>query len=194
MPTPYKFETIARTAGAGSGLTGFDNTPSINDSGLVSFVGNLNGEEDLFTGDGSNPITNLSSSFPFTNFSSGIEINNDNQIVTVDKTSGFSAVRLWNADIPGTSRRTVAIGKFPPDFVQFENIFPFPSINNRTFPESQVAFIATPIGQFPKAAIETFAGEKTYNEALFSGAISIPMLADNGRVVARDASKIIVHD
>ena len=191
MPTPYKFDIIASSE---NGLTGFDNTPSINDSGLISFVGNLNGEEDLFTGDASNPITNLSSSFPFTNFSSGIEINNDNQIVTVDKTSGFSAVRLWDADNPGSFRRTVAIGKFPPNFVQFENIFPFPSINNRTFPESQVAFIATPIGQFPKAAIETFAGEKTYNEALFLGTISIPMLADNGRVVARDASKIILHD
>ena len=51
MSNTYKFDTIARTANSGSGLTSFDNTPSINDFGLVSFVGKLNGTEELFTDD-----------------------------------------------------------------------------------------------------------------------------------------------
>ena len=200
MANTYKLETIAKTASGGSGLTSFDNTPSINDFGLVSFVGNSNGEEDLFTGDGFNSIVNISSSYSGTTFSSGVEINNDNQIVTIEKGGGFSVVRLWDADNPGFFRRTIALGKFPPQGVQFENIFPFPSINNTTPPESEdseVVFIATPIGEFPKVALETYVsvqGENTFFEGTPSNVISVPMLADDGRVVSRDNSQIKVFN
>jgi len=43
MSNTYQFDTIAKTAG--SSISGFDNTPSINDTGLVAFVGKVNGTE-----------------------------------------------------------------------------------------------------------------------------------------------------
>lgn len=168
MANTYKLETIARTASSGSGLTSFDTTPSINDFGLVSFVGNLNGEEDLFTGNASSPITNLSISFPFTNFSSGIEINNDNQIVAVDSGGGGKAIRLWDADNPGSYRKTIATAIFGNEFTQFDNIFPFASINNVTPPqseESEVVFNADPKGDNATSVglhtYKSFSGENT---------------------------------
>ena len=197
MSNTYSFDTIARTSGTAGGLTGFDNTPSINDFGLVSFVGKLNGSEELFVGDALNPITNLSTSPSFNgSFLSGIEINNDNQVVAVNS----GAIRLWDADNPGLPRKTIGTAIFGNEFTQFDYIYPFASINN-TKPspseeseESEVVFNADPKGNGSKVGLHTyksFSGENTYFEGALANSIGLPMLADNGRVVSKDNNSTI---
>ena len=61
----YSFDLIAKTndsVAAGGNLTGFGDTTSINDSGLVAFVGKFNTIQDLLVGNNST-IVNLSSAF-----------------------------------------------------------------------------------------------------------------------------------
>ena len=200
MSNIYKFDTIARTAGSGSGLTSFDTTPSINDFGLVAFVGKINGTEELFVGDNSNPIVNLSTNPQFTqSFSSGIEINNDNQIVAVNS----GAIRLWDADNPGSYRRTIDSAIFGNEFTDFDSISPFASINNVTPPQSEdseVVFNADPKDGISNTSVglhtyKLFGGENTYFEGPLANSIGIPMLADNGRVVSKvDNSTIRVFN
>ncbi|GAB4227578.1 MAG: hypothetical protein Kow0049_07860 [Stanieria sp.] len=155
----YLFDLIAKTGNSvasGGSLSGFETTPSINDSGLVAFVGKFGSPEDLLVGDGELLLNNLSSSYSGT-FRSGVEINNDNEVVAVDLSGSFSAIRLWDVNNPGSFSKTLGTGKYPPDFVDFENIFSFPELNNN-FSTDQVVFTATPKNQFPNVGLETFAG------------------------------------
>ena len=89
MSKNYSFDLIADTSGT---ISGFENTTSINDSGLVAAIGQFDSIEDLLVGDGETPVINLSSQYSG-RFSSGIEINNNNKIVARDG-GGFSAIRL----------------------------------------------------------------------------------------------------
>jgi hypothetical protein len=57
-PTPfYTFNVIAQKGQAG--LTGIGNNVSINDQGIVAFVGQLASGEGLFVGDGSDDPRNI---------------------------------------------------------------------------------------------------------------------------------------
>ena len=197
MANIYRLETIAKTE---NGLTSFDNTPSINDDGLIAFVGKIDGTEELFVGDNLNPNVNLSTNPQFgASFFPGIEINNDNQIVAVNS----GAIRLWDADNPGLYRRTIATAIFGNEFSDFDNIFPFASINNVTFPqseESEVVFNADPKDGISNTSVglhtyKLFGGENTYFEGPLANSIGIPMLADDGRVVSKvDNSTIRVFN
>ena len=123
----YSFDLIADTSGA---ISGFENTTSINDSGLVATIGQFNSIEDLLVGDGENPIVNLSNQFSG-RFSSGIEINNDNKIVARDSAT-FSAIRLWDVNAPGNFSKNIATGGFGNEFLDFETTFPFPQLSNNS--------------------------------------------------------------
>lgn len=194
--TDYSFDTIFRTASGGSGLTGFENKTSINDSGKVAVVGKFGLSEDILVGDAVNPVINLSNGSR-SKFSSPVQINNDDQVVAIDLASGpnfssLSAIRLWDTNNPGSSRRNIATGNTNRSTEDFENIFPIVSLNNQ-FPEDQVAFLADPVGS-DNTALETFAGDnqigREYNE-LVQGDFR-PMLADDGRVVVGDSSNSLV--
>jgi hypothetical protein len=193
----YLFDLIAKTGNSvasGGSLSGFETTPSINDSGLVAFVGKFGSPEDLLVGDGELLLNNLSSSYSGT-FRSGVEINNDNEVVAVDLSGSFSAIRLWDVNNPGSFSKTLGTGKYPPDFVDFENIFSFPELNNN-FSTDQVVFTATPKNQFPNVGLETFAGGgfggRTYNQIILTNGTSRPAIADNGTVAIKDLGEKIV--
>jgi hypothetical protein len=198
----YLFDLIAQTGGNvpfTGDLTDFENTVSINDFGLVAFIGKFGFPEDLLVGDGKSSILNLSSSYSGT-FRSGVEINNDNKVVAVDSSSGLSAIRLWSANLPGSFLRNLGIAQFPTsNSVDFEGIFPFPRLNNNSL-EDQAVFLATPKGQFPNVGLETFAGSdvlgnRSYNEIILSNGTSRPAIADDGTVVVKDlGERILLYD
>lgn len=193
MSKNYSFDLIAQTEGS---LTGFENTPSINNSGKVAFIGEFGFVEDLLVGDGETAVTNLSSSHSGT-FRSGVEINEGNEVVAVDSGGGLSAIRLWDVSNPGSFSKTLGTGKYPPNSVDFEGIFPFPTLNNTE--DDEVAFLATPKNQFPNVGLETFAGagfgNRTYNEVILTNSTSRPAIADNSTVVIKDlGEKIVLYD
>lgn len=204
MANKYLYKTVAKTSDSvtsGGSLTGFADTTSLNDSGLVAFIGKIGSIQDLLVGDGSNPNRNLSSNYNYNSiFASGIEINNNNQVVAVDRGDGFSAIRLWDANNPGSFSKNIGTAKYPPDFVDFENIFPFPSLNNKS-PQGQVVFAVTPKGAFPNIALATLASDlglfgRSYNQVnLASNGGVKPAISDNGLIVTRDLNlKIILQD
>jgi hypothetical protein len=148
------YELIAKTGDNITGLgnvTGFGNSPSINDDnlGLIAFVGQSNSTTDLLVENGIGHITNLSVAYP-NSFSSSVQINNQNQVVARDTLGVGSAIRVWDFNNPG-SFQVIGTGAFSADFYDFENTFPFPSLNNN----GQAVFLATPKGQFPLIALET---------------------------------------
>lgn len=189
----YKFDLIVDTSGA---ISGFENTTSINDLGLVAAIGKFNSIEDLLVGDGETPVVNLSSQYSG-KFSSGIEINNDNKVVARDG-GGFSAIRLWDVNAPGSFSKNIATGGFGNSFLDFENILPFPRLNNNSEAD-QVAFLADPKGGSIETALVTYAGEgfngRNHNEIILSNSIARPAIADDGTVVIKDlGERIVAYD
>ncbi|MBE9105794.1 hypothetical protein IQ229_12810, partial [Nostoc cf. edaphicum LEGE 07299] len=205
MSNKYLRKLVAKTTdtvGSVGNITGFVDTVSINDSGLVAFIGKFGSIQDLLVRDGSNQIKNLSSNFSTnSSFASGVEINNNNQVIAIDRGSGFSAIRLWDANNPGSFSTNLGTARFPSDNVDFENILSFPSLNNKS-PVGQAVFAVTPKGEFPNIALATLAsdsglfGGRTYNQAILaSNSGVIPAISDSGLIVARDFStKIILQD
>ena len=190
----YLFDLITKTGNSipsGSNLTGLGNTPSINDFGLVAFVGEFDSGTDLLAEDALGNVVNLSGSYSL-NFSNQVEINNNNQVVARDSVSGLQAIRIWDVGLP-SSYRVAATGGFPADGLDFEWIYLFPSINN----SDQVVFVADPKdgGAFNTAlATPSFVGSENYNEAIVPSALIKPAIADNGTVVARESNSIRLND
>ena len=193
MSNNYLFDLIADTSGA---ISGFENTTSINDSGLVAAIAQSDSLEDLLVGDGETPVINLSNQYSG-RFSSGIEINNDNKVVARDG-GGFSAIRLWDVNAPGSFSKTIATGAFGNEFVDFENTLSFPQLSNNS-ESDKVAFLADPKGGSIETALVTFAGEgfsgRDYNEIILSNSIAKPDIADDATVVIKDlGERIVVYD
>jgi hypothetical protein len=104
----YNYDVIAKT---GQGISGILPEASINDAGKVAFVGQYQDAnqnpagEGVFVGDGNSlkdiSFTNLPAS-PNRSYGAGVQINNSNDIATVDRYSfgGTTQWRLrtWNAD------------------------------------------------------------------------------------------------
>jgi len=89
----YKFDIVAQSGQ--TGLVGIEDNPSINDTGLVAFVGKLDEDsniEDIFVGDGSGPPRRISTFDR--NFSRAVQINNNNQVAARDSEGFESMVRL----------------------------------------------------------------------------------------------------
>ncbi|GAB4241457.1 MAG: hypothetical protein Kow0049_30130 [Stanieria sp.] len=174
-------------------MTGFGDSPSINDLGNIAFVGKSGFATDLLVDNGLGHITNLSVPYPNI-FSKALQINNQNKVVARDSSGGGSAIRVWDFN-SSTNYEVVATGSYPADFYDFENILPFPSLNNN----GQAIFLADPKG-FGNTALETLSGtnifgKRTYNEAIPATGVLQPMIADNGVSVVRDPiSKIVIQD
>lgn len=176
-------------------VTGFGDSPSINDDlGKVAFVGQSGSTTDLLVENGMGQITNLSST-DSNRFSSSVQINNQNQVIAKDTLGVGSAIRVWDVNNP-SSFEVFGTGAFPSDLFNFENVFPFPSLNNNGL----AVFLATPKGQFPFIALATLKGvdflnRRTYNEGLLATGNARPMIADNGNIVVRDpSSSITLYD
>jgi Ca2+-binding RTX toxin-like protein len=190
------YELIAKTGDSitslGS-LTGFGDSPSINDLGNIAFVGKSGSATDLLVSNVLGNITNLS--VPYSNtFSKAVQINNQGKVVARDSLGGPSAVRVWDYNSP-TNYEVLGTGNYPADFYDFENILPFPSLNNN----GQAVFLADP-KEFGNTALETLSGtnifgKRTYNQAIPATGVLYPMIADNGVSVVRDPiDKIVIQD
>ena len=163
---------------------------------MVAAIGQFDSIEDLLVEDGETPVVNLSNQYSG-RFSSGIEINNDNKIVARDS-AGFSAIRLWDVNAPGSFSKNIATGGFGNSFLDFENTLPFPRLSNNS-ESDRVAFLADPKGGSIETALVTFAGEgfngRNYNEIILSNSIAKPAIADDGTVVIKDlGERIVVYD
>ena len=105
---------------AGVGVTGFEASASINDSGQVAYVSHLDIGQAIFVGDGSS-LANVTPGFqsePRT-FRSGLEINNRGQVAAVDRTTlpgsnGFR-LRLWEPNGDNTILARASVPRFPGD-------------------------------------------------------------------------------
>jgi Ca2+-binding RTX toxin-like protein len=199
------FDVIATTNGS---LTGFGNTVSINDSGLVALIGKYGTVQDLLVGDGTSPLKNLSSNFDLnTSFALGVEINNNNEVVAVDRQSnGISGVRLWDADQPGTFTKNIATSKFlatntfQDRDIDFDTIYPFPGLNNKSS-EGQPIFAVVAKGESPKVSLATptyttdLFGARVFKKAIMATGQVKAAIADDGTIVVRDPlSKIVLQD
>jgi hypothetical protein len=174
-----QYELIAKTGNnitsLGS-LTGFGDSPSINDLGNIAFVGQSNSASDLLVANDLGNITNFS--VPYSNtFSKAVQINNQDKVVARDSLGGGSAIRVWDFNNP-TSYQVFATGAYPSSGYNFENILPFPSLNNN----DQAVFLEDPIGS-SNTAIATLRGtnafgSRTYNQLIPATSLVRPMIAD----------------
>src|SRR6185312_11241295 len=98
----YDLTTLASTAGGV--FTSFGDLPSINDQGVVAFVGNTNSGNGIWTAGLSGTLTDVTATFAANNdgrtYGRGVAINDSGQIVARDQVGTDFYVREWNADQP----------------------------------------------------------------------------------------------
>jgi hypothetical protein len=133
----YKFDIVAKTGG---GFQSLGDNPSINDRGLVAFVGTTLNDIDIYTGNPDGSLTDVTGALrSASNTTRSVQINNLNQIVTQDfRLSGgsaISAIRVWDANNPGNFRNVAA------NVSNNFQIFSQPSINNKVTPGVDSSFI-----------------------------------------------------
>ncbi len=127
----YKIEVLAQTGQTtttGTALTQIDPYPSINDSGMMAFLGTVAAGTSIFTADGSgDPILLAFSPIASRNYGSGIQINNAGQVVAEDQNGGNYFVRVWG---PAVSSNVVVANGGSSSSDQFSGLSGFPSMNN----------------------------------------------------------------
>lgn len=184
---PFYFYTVIAKTGD-SGITTIDDQPSINDAGMVAFVGRRGTITDVFAGNGTNFIDVTGPTGVAANTSRQVQINNSNIIVTHDlRISGgnvISGVRLRDANNPGTTLGTnfanvvTTSGSF---FDFFDSVFTPPSINNNVSlsNKSDVAFPAL------RGSTRVLATPSliTFNTTSTGSSYARPMIADTGDIV-----------
>lgn len=208
----FSYEIIAKTGD--SSLTGMGDGPSINDMGVVAFVGQLPGGEAVFVGDQQSPLTNITPSFVSSTRAFGrfVQINNFNKVVARDRLSGAplrSLVRVW--DVNSFAFSTIARGGGTSDI--YDSVLAAPSLNNNeTLLEDNAAAGGNNDGIcdiaeacIPQVTFSAFIGvsnflatpQKTpvslsdsglYSQILIDEATVRPMIADTGAIVARIGS------
>jgi hypothetical protein len=161
--------------------------PSINDHGMVAFVGQLSGHEGIFVGDGSSASRNITPTFSGQTgrfFGHAVQINNLTNVVAYDRLNGtppLTFLRVWNAsgNIVDSSTQ-IARGSSLPGY-DFDLIYEYPSINNF----GQVVFSADPTNSANTTVLAT-PGASAFNMAFFSGNVVFkPLIADSGRFAVR---------
>src|SRR5579883_3186057 len=97
----YNLIPLASTA---RGFTSFGDLPSINDQGVVAFVGNTDSGNGIWTVAPSGVLTNVTPAFTANNdgrtYGRGVAINDSGQIIARDQINSEFYVREWNADQP----------------------------------------------------------------------------------------------
>ncbi len=210
-PNLYSYNVLARTGSPISGGTpiSFEDGVSINDDGVVGFVGRFGGGvEDLLIGDtetiGSTGATirNLTPAFSGS-FSRAVQINNRNEVIGQNPGGSGSAVRVWAGNVTaGTNFATIATAAFPADnLYDFENTFAFPSINNIDDSRNVVFEADPPDGSTNPFVLVTsgFQAPATdpleFKQKTLLSQVIRPLIADTGEVLVRDpASQIILYD
>ncbi len=176
----YRFDVIAKTGDAD--IRGIGDGVSINDSGMVAFVGQLLNGTGLFVGDGSTAPININPGFsrnPDRLFTPAVQINNARKVVARDRVSGsppLSYVRIWDALTPDAYTLIATGGKAEDPF---DTVYTHPSMNNA----SQVVFSALD-NVTDKLATPSAAG---FHSVPLAAPLR-PLVADTGSIVVRAAN------
>lgn len=176
----YKFEVIAKTGQAG--ITGIQDSPSINDFGLVAFSGSLAGGTSIFVADGTADPKNITPGFvsPNRSFSRSVKINNNYQVLSQELVTGpLTLIRLWDGTKTNTFTTLVRGQSGKPPGYDYDAVFSFPSVNNN----NQVVFSALD-GAQSLLVTKSLIG---YDEVPFSGLVR-PMIADDGHIIVKIGS------
>ena len=210
----YKFEVMAQAPSTiplatPVYLTGFGNQPSINEFGMVAFVGqtsvapasSANSSDGLFMNNGVGAPT-YATEFPnFFNakrsFDSAVQISNINQIVARDTIPGSpppSYIRVWDGNHPAgipcptvptvlcINETDIAIGTGTS--THFSSVLTQPAINGSS--PSQVVFSA--LDPSTNAILVTPNGSSSYNTTKVDNIPLRPMIDDAGNIVTRKGS------
>jgi len=130
VPIPgkfYEYYLVASTTGGQFSALG---APSINDYGLLAFMGQTSIGQTIWTGDGNSHALvdiNPGSGNPGTvTFDPQMQINTNNTVIARDEISGTSSnIRIWNANATDSFTYLARAGAGQP----FNATFPAPSIN-----------------------------------------------------------------
>jgi uncharacterized repeat protein (TIGR01451 family) len=184
----YRFDVVA-AAGQG-GLTDVQQSPSINDNGVVAFTGVTATGNGIYVSDVSGAtLRNLTSNFTAPNrvFTPSPQINNSNQVVgherLTDATGLHHLLRRWDGNPTNPQTPTIIAGANFTGFNDFSTIYPFAGMNNN----NEAAFNAEELVG-PQANQELVTGIRPNLTKLplpNAAAALRPMVGDNSRVVVR---------
>lgn len=176
----YKFDVIAASNEAP--LTIVFAAPSINDNGVVSFIGQTNGaQNNVFISTALGTYSSINA--PGTNnvLEGNCQINNSKQIAVVERVGAQRLLRIWDGNTTDTS--IVAAGSTA-GFNDFAQIFPNPSVNNSPNNNRQLAFSGQQRITFTNLLITGLRTDPSFNQTSLPFFL-YPMLADNGTLVVR---------
>ena len=184
----YRFDVVA-AAGQG-GFTDVQQSPSINDNGVVAFAGVTTSGNGIYVSDmsGATP-RNLTSNFTAPNrvFTPSPQINNSNQVVAHERLTDAQGLhhllRRWDGSLTNPQTPVIIAGANFLGFNDFNFIYPFAGINNN----NDAAFNAQEVVG-PQANEELVTGIRpNFNKLPLPNAASAlrPMVSDNSRVLVR---------
>ena len=183
----YKFEVMAQTGQVTSAgtLTGFGTQPSVNENGVVAFVGQIGASNfsGVFANAGVGSPTWISTGFGSSGrtFDSAVQINDLNQIIARDSIPGSpppSLLRIWDGNNPG-NWTLVARGGNATD--PFASVFTQPAINF----SSEFVFSACDQNCDTLLATPSFILVPPFNEVYLNTPLR-PMIDDHGNVVTQN--------
>ncbi|SEO08290.1 Peptidase_C39 like family protein [Duganella sp. CF517] len=213
LAADYSYEVISKTGD--QGLLSFGDAPSINDAGMVAFIGRLAAGDGVFVNSGAGGrLENLAAGFAGANrtFGRAVQLNNHGVVIARDQVSGApptSLIRFWQAHelAPATSV-VLARGGGNPN-AAFDSVLSHPTLNNAVKVESR----GDPGGNndgicdageacIEQAAFSAFTDTTNFLATLGKTPLGLtdkgsfptttvstlpvrPVLSDNGRLIAR---------
>lgn len=180
----YKMDIVA--AVGQQSLVDLFGSPSINNKGIVSFVGTTSNAAggQIFASNVPGPFRSISFSAAF---SGNVQINNADQVVTLNTvlstTPPRNYLRRWDANATNSSV-IIATAREPINPTDFDQIYGNPTING----SNQAAFNTRRGNTTNELATGS---TPTFNEAPYLNAAGTlrPMVADDGRVVVRTGGR-----
>lgn len=176
----YKFDVIAASNEAP--LASILAAPSINDNGVVSFIGTSSGGgNNVFISQALGTYTGLSSGGINNALAGNCQINNSKQVAVLENVGAQQQLRIWDGNAVDTS--IVAAGSTAA-FNDFARLFPNPSLNNSPNNSRQVAFSGQAKITFTNLLITGLRTDPGFSQTSLLPSL-YPMLADNGTLVVR---------
>ncbi|MEK6303911.1 MAG: BACON domain-containing carbohydrate-binding protein [Acidobacteriota bacterium] len=179
----YKLDVIAASNEAP--LASVLAAPSINDGGVVSFIGTTTGGgKNVFVSNAVGTYTSLNAPGSNNTFLGNCQINNSKQIAVVENVGLNQQLRIWDGNTTNTS--IVAAGSTAA-FNDFARIFPNPSLNNSPNNSRQLAFSGQAKTTFTALLITGIRTDPSFSQTP-QNATPAPMLSDNGTLIVRAGS------